>query len=356
MKSWMIIDGQWGSTGKGLLAGYLARRHTTTSVVGCYGPNAGHTYVFDDGAKVMTRMLPIGGVVGPEVKSIFMGPGSIIDPGTMMEELEMFADLLKGKRIYIHPRAAVVLPRHKEIERAVLGGISSTQKGTGAAQADKVMRAPDVVAEVALANSPLKDYLVKDNREWLNLILSNGNCSLQIESAQGYELGVNAGSAYPYCTARDITPATVLNDCGLPHWWPAKICVVVRTFPIRVGHQYDSAGNKVGDSGPVHEDQKELTWEELGVELERTTVTNKVRRVFTFSDIGFRNMARFVRPDYVFLNFVNYLEDSPSWTTPETSKMVSKLNSALRHAGAGQVAWIGCGPKDSDVYSCIGYL
>jgi adenylosuccinate synthase len=351
--AWMILDGQWGSTGKGLLAGYLARRRSADAVVCNFGPNAGHTFIYDDGRVVMTRMLPTGGVVSPSVETILMGPGSIIDPDILLEELGTFHDLLKGKRLVIHPRAAVVLPRHREQERATLGRISSTQKGTGAAQAEKVMRLPDVVAEVALRGTALEQYILPDKGGWFEILAAARR--LQVESAQGYELGVNCGSSYPYCTARDVTPATVLNDCGLPHWAQLSVFVVVRTFPIRVGHQFDAEGNKVGDSGPVYADQRELTWDELGVPLERTTVTQKVRRVFTFSGEGYRRMIDFVRPAGVFLNFVNYLEPNPSWHTPATAQMVRRLN-AIAHdvrALSSPVEWIGVGPREHDVLSRV---
>ena len=345
MKAWMVMDGQWGSTGKGLLAGYLARQWPTDTVIGQYGPNAGHTFVFADGRTVMTRMLPTGGVVSDTAKTIMMGPGSIIDPAVLEEELDLFADYLKGKRLFIHPRAAVVLPRHKEQERRQLAAISSTQKGTGAAQAEKVMRMPDVVAATALIGTPLEEFVF--HGDWLGEVMKSD--WLQIESAQGFELGVNCGSSYPYCTARDITPATILNDCGLPHWLDFRNYVVVRTYPIRVGHQYDAGGVKIGDSGPVYSDQRELTWEELGVPQERTTVTQKVRRVFTFSYEGYARMLRFVRPYEVFLNFTNYLEPAPRFDSPVTGAMIQKLDEVARVMGTGRVGWIGKGPRETDV-------
>jgi adenylosuccinate synthase len=52
-----------------------------------------------------------------------------------------------------------------------------------------------------------------------------------------------------------------------------------------------------------------MTWEELGVEPEITTVTKKIRRVFSWSDEQFMQAMMANRPDVVFLNFCNYLEN-----------------------------------------------
>ena len=136
MRAYMIIDGQWGSTGKGLICGYLARKWEPDALVCNFGPNAGHTFVTVNGAKIITRQLPTG-IVSNSVKNIFIGPGSIIDPNILIEELEEFADLLKGKKVYIHERAVMVSPIHRMMESKQLARISSTQKGSGAALADK---------------------------------------------------------------------------------------------------------------------------------------------------------------------------------------------------------------------------
>lgn len=349
---YLIMDGQWGSTGKGLIAGYLAMERCPDAVVCNFGPNAGHTFITPSGETVMTQQLPTG-IVTPGPANIFIGPGAIIDPDLMTEELAKFAHFLRNKRIYIHPRAALVLPQHKVAEKASLGRISSTQKGTGAAVAAKVMR-----EVIAVVGGPYRDAL-----PWGNLIVSEQEYTarlmaskvLQIESAQGFELGLNQGFDYPHCTSRDVTPAQILSDCGLPHWLNPEVIVTLRTFPIRVGHQYDGAGVKVGDSGPIYPDQTELTWGEgplANMAPERTTVTQKIRRIFTFSDLGFRRMCEFVRPTSIFLNFTNYLDDVPEFTSPGTFALIQRINSIhsdITGVETEAVRWIGTGPSYADV-------
>lgn len=81
--------------------------------------------------------------------------------------------------------------------------------------------------------------------------------------------------------------------------------VVLRTFPIRVGHIVEN-GQTLGESGGCYADQKETSWEELGVEAEITTVTKRIRRVFTFSKQQIVDTFTLCRPDVVFLSFCNY--------------------------------------------------
>lgn len=342
-RSYMVMDGQWGSTGKGLLNGYLAEQWQPDTVVCNFGPNAGHTFVMEDGRKVITKMLP-SAIIAPSVEVVLIGPGAVVDPDIFLAEVKEFADLLDGKVIRIHPRAAIVLEHHRADERMQLKRISSTQKGTGAAQVAKVMREEGAIAEDCLA---LQSFVT--DQCGFQMLLKTAKI-LQIESAQGFELGVSSGSHYPYCTGRDITPAQIMSDCGVPHWWNPEVYVTMRAHPIRVGHEYDEAGEKVGDSGPVHPDQVELEWDkiELAPEPETTTVTGKIRRVFSFSDIGLKKVLLHCRPDGVFLNFVNYLTEAGQ------AEMVARIEQVARELDPvkweyGLIRWLGEGPKGSDV-------
>jgi adenylosuccinate synthase len=129
-----------------------------------------------------------------------------------------------------------------------------------------------------------------------------------------------------------------------------EVIVTMRTFPIRVGDAYDKYGNKVGTSGPVYDDQREVSWEQLGVPLERTTVTKKVRRVFTWSNKNLEKVVTMLAPDAIFLNFVNYLESNPSFESKETASFIDGIEAKAREIGHPvSVRWIGVGPKISDV-------
>jgi adenylosuccinate synthase len=354
-KAYMITDGQWGSTGKGLIAGYLALTEKPDVAVCNFGAQAGHTCVLDSGETVMTQQLPTA-IVSPSVEKFFLGPGCIIDPDILEGELERHVHLISGRPIIIHPSATVISSQHRECEAAALQRISSCCKGVGAAIADKVMRTPGILAKDHEWPWPCK--VPETPEKYLDLI--NNYNTMQIESAQGMELGPNTGGFYPYCTSRDINPWQIMSDCGLPYTMPKpSVIVSMRTFPIRVGDAFDTDGNQVGTSGPVYGDQVELSWDDFSdVAPEKTTVTGKIRRIFTWSPSNYRKMIKSFQPSSIFLNFVNYIEPNAEFGKGRIGAMVKKMESVYRGIAYGcksekvsvpVVKWIGTGPKVSDV-------
>ena len=301
----MVVDGQWGSTGKGLISGYLATKEKPDSVVCNFGPNAGHTVVTDYGAMV-TTILP-SGIISDSVKKVMIGPGAVINLTSLSNEIGLYGPLyLNHKKIYVHEAAAVVTQVHRDTEAAALSRISSTCKGTGEAMCSKIRREPMATIGGHHKGGYLNSWLynkieVVSHSEWLDLL--DDTDLLQIESAQGMELGINAGF-YPFCTSRDIGIWQILSDCGIPNKnrlsSRLRVIASMRTYPIRVGNAYDKEGNLLGVSGPVYDDQRETTWEELGLEIERTTVTNKIRRVFTWSKKNMEKVVRVLNPDIYF--------------------------------------------------------
>lgn len=353
-KAYMIIDGQWGSCGKGLLAGYLAIRNRPDLIVSNLSPNAGHTYINEGrGYNIITRLLPTG-LVYRNAK-LLLGPGSIIDPELLLAEIEQFEGQFSIEdRLLIHPHAAIVTEADKNREAAELVHIGSTRKGTGAAQCRKIMRPPfdhdpidghfTGLPRVAKDVPALSPWVLSSPQAYWSAI-AKAEC-IQIESAQGFELSLNHG-AYPYCTGRDVTVESVLNDVAIPRRLLGDVFVVARTFPIRVGNEYKD-GQQVGWSGPVYDDMEELTWEQVskiaGQELlEHTTVTKKIRRVFSFSHQQFERMLQHLAPCKLFMNFVNYL---PAHTRME---FLAKLSPTLKQYGS-TLALVGLGADDADIY------
>ena len=100
-----------------------------------------------------------------------------------------------------------------------------------------------------------------------------------------------------------------------------------RTLPIRVG----------GTSGDCYADQEELTWEELDLPPERTTVTNRVRRIFTYSKMQIEEACWWCRPDLVFLNFANYVDKQ------QMAEIVGHIDQF------SDVRWVGFGPTYHDM-------
>jgi adenylosuccinate synthase len=98
-------------------------------------------------------------------------------------------------------------------------------------------------------------------------------------------------------------------DMGVPHQKIGEVIMVIRPYPIRVGNVMRN-GRMTGHSGDWYPDQSELTWEEIGVEPEITTVTGRKRRVASFSEELLRQSIQIMNPTQIALNFANYLDPS----------------------------------------------
>ena len=158
-----------------------------------------------------------------------------------------------------------------------------------------------------------------------------------VETAQGFSLGINSGF-YPYTTSRECTVGQALADARIPPRFLRRVAMTVRTFPIRVG-------NTAGSSGPCYHDQEETSWEELGQTPELTTVTKRVRRVFTFSWEQYRQACRVNQPDLVFANFLNYLKEPDA-----QQEFLYKLETvAQAETGIRPIILGGHGPMMEDV-------
>ncbi len=349
--AYLIIDGMWGSCGKGLLAGKLALDRSPDVVVCNFGPNAGHTFRRGD-LVLMTQQLPTG-LLSPGLEHLLLGPGAVIDPSILAAELRLRPEV-EGK-LHIHENAAVVTWADKLAEEALLA-IGSTRKGTAAAQARKMMRVDTVgIPRRAGECRDLERFVIR-GRSYDRII--GGARSLQVESAQGVELSLSRGYFYPYCTGRDVTPEQVLNDCGVPYRFLGETFLVMRTFPIRVGDEFRE-GEKVGTSGPVYPGMEELTWEQLSKESgieglqERTTVTKKVRRVFRPSEEQVMHAMWVVGPSTLFLNFMNYL-DPNGWrvglVSPKAKDFVRLMDDCAEAVwGEGPHFLLGWGPDYGEV-------
>jgi hypothetical protein len=71
----MVVDMQYGSTGKGAIAGYLATHRDYDTVITANTPNSGHTFIDIDGNVMIHKVLP-NSVVGENVFKVLIGPGA----------------------------------------------------------------------------------------------------------------------------------------------------------------------------------------------------------------------------------------------------------------------------------------
>ena len=326
----VLFDGQWGSTGKGKLSAFLAYYSDCVWNTADFQPNAGHTVVID-GGEYVTKSIP-SGYVNRDAK-LFLTAAATINPEVFLREVEMLEPVFGiAHRLWIHPHAGVVFPEDIEEERQSMGGIASTMTGGGAALRRKVARKAKLAKDVPELQPFVRDCTFE--------ILADARRGARVlsETAQGFDLSLNHGWQYPYTTSRDVTPSSTLNN--LSRTWAS-----MRTMPIRVGHFYDpKTGEKLGDSGPFYPDQEELSWDEVhniaGTTkdlTELTTVTKRVRRIFTWSPTQYARMLQICQPTDIFLNFSNYLDDSitgatgmmgdfPAEAFPKVNAFVAEIN------------------------------
>lgn len=294
----VLVDGQFGSTGKGLMAAVLAEtgNGSITDVVSNAGPNSGHTaYSPVTGEKIVVTQLPVAGVVLDEMleqlaPNVVLCGGAIIDPVKLIEEVGKY---LPHSQPMIHPCAAIIGVVDQAMEQ--YGGtaaIASTGKGVGAALARKITREGNV-ANKCYALGPWVE-------EWK--FEPRGLQTILMEIPQGFSLGINTAEFYPHTTSRECTVAQGLADARIPAQALRSVVACYRTFPIRVGN------TAKGHSGGCYSDQVETSWKELELAPEYTTVTGRERRVFTWSDQQFVDSVKVNMPDVLFLNFMNYLD------------------------------------------------
>ena len=331
-KANIIVGGQWGSEGKGKLAGYLYHNYPIIDIaVSDFTPNTGHTYIDEGGTKIISKIIPIG-MAFESVKFILIGPHAVFSIKRFQEELEMFHKAGGKAKVIIHPMASVLTSADIKCELKSLNFIASTMQGSAAAQVTKIMR-DTVQCNLAKDNKTLKPFLGETNVA-IQHYLANGSTVL-IETGQGFDLGLNYGYEWPFVTGRDCLLGRWLDNAGVHPKQLGSVIVALRAYPIRVG-------NTVGGySGPYYTDQNIVNWEDLSNTLgyivkEYTTVTNRLRRLFTWSNIQVKKMCMMIRPDYAFLNFVNYYRDDEfNIKIKQVNDLLTECNCKLKLIGTG---------------------
>lgn len=296
----VLIDGQYGSTGKGLASSVIAEAlledDKGVRVTSNAGPNSGHTFYMPDGQKVVLRQLPSYSVyrwLRGKKSKVYLNAGAMIDYAVFRHELFKLISIAEPEslpfstQVTVSPRACLILDSDKTAESGIAQGLGSTGKGGGSALARKVMRDRSAVVGDALGDVVHTGHMPY-----------NETLPTLIETSQGFSLSLNASPFYPHTTSRDVTVSQALADAGIHPGFYRQTMMVVRTFPIRVG----------GNSGGCYPDQREIGWGDIGVPPETTTVTGKIRRVFTWSWDQFRDSLRALQPDHLFINFMNYLD------------------------------------------------
>lgn len=260
----VVVGGQFGSEGKGAITAHLARPLEQNDVViRVAGPNAGHTAYDQDKRQWKLRAVPVAAVTNRHCQ-LHIAAGSEIDIEVLLGEINALdaAGHQVTDRLSIHPSATILEFRHQERESraGIVGRIGSTGKGIGAARADRIMRTAQTAGDVTGVFKPFLSQPGPFDLDDAGTVI--------IEGTQGYGLGLHT-QFYPQVTSSDCRAIDFLGMAGISPWSSRvrlDVVVVARIYPIRVA----------GNSGPLKD---ETDWERLGLDPERTTVTNKVRRV-----------------------------------------------------------------------------
>ncbi len=322
----ILYDSDWGSSGKGAAITRLAELMVIPNASCNHGPNAGHFVEDEDGARLLLKALPspaaLNGLLGVAKPKLWVGPNSGFEVDQITREI-IATDYLHYDGLNIHARAVVVDQHHKDAEAP--GGaqstlhISSTMSGAGAAYSGKAMRQLDT--QLA-GESVLQNYCMEPEEFYwaVQKELAEGR-SFLAEVAQGYQLSLDWGNHTRHGTYRNPTALQAAADMGIRPGQVGNVYCNLRTFPIRVGNNYDADGKQVGYSGEWYPDQVELDWATIGLNAgmpqaeidalfskELTSVTKKLRRVASFSMQSLRYSAAFNGATHLILNFTSYLD------------------------------------------------
>lgn len=268
-----VIGGQWGDEGKGKIIDILSH---DTDIVARFqgGANAGHTICINDKETVL-HQLPSG--ILREGKQCILGNGMVIDPITLVEELQKLrsqgVDI--GERLHISLQAHIVTPVHKLLD-AILerqrgdDAIGTTKRGIGPCYSDKIARSGlqvrDLVnmdearqklnaqikqyaeqglfteQDVAELNNQMDDFVDAasqiieyraDTVNYLHDALDNDK-SVLVEGAQGTMLDIDFGS-YPFVTSSNTTAGNIMSGLGLNPFQLDTNYGIVKAYLTRVG-------------------------------------------------------------------------------------------------------------------------
>ena len=316
----VLVGGQYGSEGKGHISSFLAPEYSCLVRVG--GPNAGHKVYRGDHEDPYTfHQLPSGTTRNSDA-NLIIGPGVNISVETLLKEI---ADCqVSSERLSIDPQAMIIESRDKKREKRIEGSIASTGRGVGAATARRIN---DRGKKINLAKN-IKDLkpFVRSTAEILEKAFLRSE-KVFLEGTQGTSLSLYHGP-YPWVTSRDTSVSGCLAEAGISPRRIRKIIMVCRTYPIRVG----------GESGPMAQEitLKEIAnrsglREELLKKTERTSTTDKPRRIAEFDWEQLRRSTILNGPTDIALTFVDYIWHENTQArrfeqlTPDTIRLIEEI-------------------------------
>lgn len=268
MGAFIIIGGQWGDEGKGLISAYIARRERATHVCrGGTGPNAEHgIFLEDEKTYLRCNQLPLGWIFSPDTK-ILIGSGVAVNPDLLLEEIRKYN---LYDRVFVDYRAPIITKKNISDEVASKGmqAIGSTMSGTGECKKDFVAR-----KALQARNIDVLAPMLCDIGDEINKASELG--TVMVEGSQGTFLSLAYSPDYPNVTSDNVTTMAVADDVLLSWKNINNVVLVVKTMPTREGNQYSK--NDMGSG-------KELSEEEMSSRniIENSSIPGKIRRKSEF--------------------------------------------------------------------------
>lgn len=313
-----IIGSQFGDEGKGGVVDVFSE---DADVVVRYqgGNNAGHT-VSHQGQEFKLRLVPSGVIRGSVG---VLGNGCVLTLETLFEELDRLQDRGRTPDVRVSERAHVVLPYHRELDRAEEASkgdrnlaVGTTGNGIGPAYEDKASRRGIRVAEVVRPDILREklEYVVPQKRrvaegvfgidtgdafdvdrlferfrtlgerlEAEDMVLDAGSFlakrvrrgdTVLFEGAQGTHIDIDHGS-YPFVTSSNPTAGGTVVGSGIDPRavGDGQIIGVVKSYLSRVGagplptemddDRAEHLREKVGEFGTVTGRPRRIGWLDL---------------------------------------------------------------------------------------------
>lgn len=256
----IVSGGQWGDEGKGKISSYLALKDEPAKIGRSgVGPNAGHT-VYWKGKEYGLREISCGFV--QEKSEIFIGPGVLVNPEILLEEIEKTGI---EDRIGVDSQCPIIEQKHIDRDQSsehLESEIGTTGTGCGPANAERADRSIKLAKEI----DELEPYIADVPAE-MNSAIENGEKVL-IEGSQGFGLSLYFGT-YPYVTSKDISASSLAADVGIGPTSVDDVMLVLKAYISRVG------------AGPFPTEISQEEAEEKGI-TETATVTGRRRRIGEF--------------------------------------------------------------------------
>jgi len=282
----VVVDLQYGDSGKGKVSHQLCKNGEYTHVIryngGC---NAGHT-IYHEGEKFVTHHIPCGVFFG--VRSI-IGPGCVLNVKQFFEEIEELENkgVSTAGLIGVAANVHIITDFHmaQDSQDEIIG---TTKRGNGPAYRDKYarkgMRAIDV--------PELAPYVIDMYTELYdnpNPLL--GETVVLFEGAQGFGLDIDWGD-YPYVTSSHCTVGgAILN--GVPPKSIRDVWGVAKVYETYVGKKkfepddeiFSEIRNAGEEFGATTGRQRQVNWMDLDNLIKAININGVNRLVVNKADV-----------------------------------------------------------------------